>query len=336
MEKAGDPVIVLAEGQLDCFVSSSLEGDFGPAAVKTIVRSVVKKRYDRRGSRLYEKLRVETQSGERLQFFLKYCPTRPSGDVVEASPEREVRAHTDFLADAPLGTPRLYGVCRTSEERHVAMLFEFVGGKRLKSFEDKGTWLGTAAWLGDMHQYFGPREGQNEERAPLPRYDEQFYWSWAHNAALAAARVSVKAGRQMDQVLSRYDRVAEPLGAASPTLVHGEFYCTNILVSHTQERQRICPIDWETAALGCGALDLAYLARRAMGIGLAAFIDAYVEGWQRAGGSPISVDLLRDQVRRARIHELLCALWLGTNHRGARRESTERKVERALALLDSL
>jgi aminoglycoside phosphotransferase (APT) family kinase protein len=43
------------------------------------------------------------------------------------------------------------------------------------------------------------------------------------------------------------------------TLVHGDFYSSNVLVQRAWGPTRICPIDWEMAGVGPALLDLAAL-----------------------------------------------------------------------------
>src|SRR5262249_24535960 len=43
------------------------------------------------------------------------------------------------------------------------------------------------------------------------------------------------------------------------TLLHGEFYASNILIESKGARCRVAPVDWEMAAWGTGLLDLAAL-----------------------------------------------------------------------------
>jgi aminoglycoside phosphotransferase (APT) family kinase protein len=53
--------------------------------------------------------------------------------------------------------------------------------------------------------------------------------------------------------------VVERLLRLPVTLIHGEFYPSNVLVKRDGDRIRVCPVDWETAAIGPGLLDLAAL-----------------------------------------------------------------------------
>ena len=43
------------------------------------------------------------------------------------------------------------------------------------------------------------------------------------------------------------------------TLIHGEFYASNIVINDSENPPRVCPIDWERAAIGPGLIDLAAL-----------------------------------------------------------------------------
>ena len=51
-----------------------------------------------------------------------------------------------------------------------------------------------------------------------------------------------------------------PLSRSFPrTFVHGELYPSNVLVVRDDRHPRVCPIDWEMAAIGPGLIDLAAL-----------------------------------------------------------------------------
>ena len=48
--------------------------------------------------------------------------------------------------------------------------------------------------------------------------------------------------------------------AGAPTLVHGGYKPRLFLVDTTHEPRRLCPVDWELAAVGSPLYDLAFLA----------------------------------------------------------------------------
>ena len=56
----------------------------------------------------------------------------------------------------------------------------------------------------------------------------------------------------------RHDRVIEILLSLPLTFSHGEWYASNVLIQ-TEPSLRVCPVDWEMAALGPGLMDLAAL-----------------------------------------------------------------------------
>ena len=65
--------------------------------------------------------------------------------------------------------------------------------------------------------------------------------------------------KKFTRLASRYDRVVARLAAMPTTLIHGEFYPSNVIVRPGAAAQTICAVDWEVAGIGPGALDLAAL-----------------------------------------------------------------------------
>ena len=57
-----------------------------------------------------------------------------------------------------------------------------------------------------------------------------------------------------------YDRAIERLIELPSTVIHGEFFASNILVQQTRASWQIRPVDWEMAAVGPGLIDLAALS----------------------------------------------------------------------------
>jgi aminoglycoside phosphotransferase (APT) family kinase protein len=286
-------------------------------------RHLVKQRADWRGTRLFE--RIVVSDGERtFDLLAKYC--RPSTS-------REVHVYRDILHGRQLGTARFLGAVAPGDGS-TTLVLEFVPGRRLKRCAETEVWSQVARWLGRVHRVFAGHAAL----AGLPAYDEEFYRTWAERALESASQVSPEAAEQVRRIVARYDEVAVPLAEAEPTLLHAEFYCTNILVQESPGGIRICPFDWETAAAGCGALDLAYLLRQKLGITDECLSEAYREGWREAGGSGPGLEprALRAQVRRGRIHELMFSIWAEVHHKEALPERISRAAELAWSQLTSL
>src|SRR6185436_19970223 len=160
-------------------------------------------------------------------------------------------------------------------------------------------WEEAAAWLARMH---GSLAGRTSAAGPLLRYDRDLLGVWARRAAgFADDPRSGWSGAERQQVrdlTARYDVVAEQLEALAPTFIHGEFYPSNVLVQVGGDAPRICPIDWEIAAVGPGLLDLAALS-------VGKWTDAERAGLASAyrtaapGGAETAAHLSEDEFHRA-------------------------------------
>ena len=86
------------------------------------------------------------------------------------------------------------------------------------------------------------------------------------------------------------------------TVIHGEFYPHNVLYHDGA----VCPIDWESAAIGAGPIDLAALTERWPTDVVSECDEAYSKARWPGGNAPSD---FQDTIRAARIY--LCARWLG-------------------------
>jgi thiamine kinase-like enzyme len=110
-------------------------------------------------------------------------------------------------------------------------------------------------------------------------------------------------------MLERYERIIDRLIALPTTFIHGELYASNILVQEA-DPVRVCPVDWEMAAIGPGLIDLAALTagqwseeeRRDLSL---AYSSAQVPG---TGAQPVQ-ETLFDDLNCCRLH--LAVQWLG-------------------------
>jgi Phosphotransferase enzyme family len=172
------------------------------------------------------------------RMLLKELGARPSGPDSTADPRREIGVYRDVLAPAGIG-PALHAYGADW------IIVELVDGIELWQVDAVEGWEAVASWLGHHHRRFVGRTAELHA-AGLFVLDASVLLSWVDRAAPylrgwldpAACRASL----------------AE-LSAAAPTLVHGEFYPSNILIAG----DRVVPVDWETAAIGPGVIDLAAL-----------------------------------------------------------------------------
>lgn len=182
-------------------------------------------------------------------------------------PLREIETYRSILGSNRLGTPICYGIIVESRTERYGLLLEKVPGVELYQVGDLATWQRVAEWLAIMHARFAGQSEALAHVAPLLKYDAGYYRLWADRARAtlgrAGPRLSRDERRGTEQLFGNYDRVIERLVALPMTFVHGEFYASNVLVhEHAYgegEGLRVCPVDWEMAALGPGLVDLAAL-----------------------------------------------------------------------------
>jgi thiamine kinase-like enzyme len=179
-------------------------------------------------------------------------------------PRREIQTYRSILAPARLGTPTCYGAVLDKRRGRYWLFLERVPGLRLAQVGAFSTWQQAARWLAVLHGRWAGKAEQMVRTAHLLRWDAVLYRTWLPRAQtfLARAASSQPAGtrRHLAWLAARYERVVRRLVALPRTVVHGEFYASNILVQETAAGPRVCPVDWEMAALGPGLLDLAALS----------------------------------------------------------------------------
>lgn len=148
-----------------------------------------------------------------------------------------------------------------------ASVYDDVGGNYWLFLEDLGestlhegdrhAWLAAVRWLAQMHGRFWGRVAELRALDCLGEHGARYYWSLARTARRHLVRAGqASALRLFDRLMARYEPVVEHLIRQPRTLVHGDVFPHNILL---QPGPRIRPIDWEAAAVGLAAWDLARL-----------------------------------------------------------------------------
>jgi hypothetical protein len=181
----------------------------------------------------------------------------------------ETQVYEHILAPGGYGPPRFLGAAQDSATDEDWLFAEFVSaGVRLSAFPLEVA-RSAAGWLGQFHRAF-----EHSPIAPratfLRRYDEAWYRDWV----VRAAAVLERDGRRtpdLDAVIDGCrDRLPRLLETPT-TLIHGEFYPDNILV----DRAAIRPVDWESAAVAAGEIDLATLTEGWSSADEAVLVDRY-------------------------------------------------------------
>ena len=109
-----------------------------------------------------------------------------------------------------------------------------------------------ASWIGKFHAAH-EQHTADPSLAFLRRYNAEYYRGWAQRTFEFSRPLH---GRfPWLTKLYRADEWFAPLLAAPQTVIHGEFYAKTILVRN----QSVFMVDWESAAIAAGEIDLAAL-----------------------------------------------------------------------------
>ena len=180
------------------------------------------------------------------------------------NPLREINTYLTILKPDELGTARCYGAIVDDPAGCYGLLLEKVKGKELFQVGELTRWQQVARWLAGLHNRFRTETQRLREVADLLHYDRDFYRVWLHRAqAFIAPSLLQERASAADSAFKRlsasYDEVIDRMLALPLTFIHGEFYASNVLLAGTGGKVRVCPIDWEMAAIGPGLFDLAAL-----------------------------------------------------------------------------
>jgi thiamine kinase-like enzyme len=212
-----------------------------------------------------EELEVGLNGGTSLHLLLKDLSplaVPPAGRHVKPrfvqAPVREIEIYRTLLAPTGIGAA-FYGAIADSRVGRYWLLVERMPGVELYEIGETEVWQAVARWLARMHERFRSVAGAAARAAQLLRYEPSFYRVWLERA-LNFARGAPKRRDALHHIAKRHDDVIERLADLRPTVIHGEFHPSNILVDGKLPRIRVYPIDWEMAGLGPGLVDLAALA----------------------------------------------------------------------------
>jgi hypothetical protein len=258
-----------------------------------------------------EELHVETGDGAELELILKdLSRERLLGDAGATKPEflhepeRELETYRGILAPAGIG-PRCFAAVAESDPTRYWLLIEKVPGVELWQVGELPVWEEVARWLGRFHSRFAGR--LSEVRAANPHLIElsaDWFRSWHRRALERLGASDDRRAPALRKALEAYEEVVGALAALSRTFVHGELYPSNVLVVR-ESPPRVCPVDWEMAAIGTGLVDLAALVGGWGESERRRLVAAYLGGRGRPR-EPTEVD---EDLARCRLH--LSLQWLG-------------------------
>ncbi|MGI8825514.1 MAG: phosphotransferase [Chloroflexota bacterium] len=165
-------------------------------------------------------------------------------------PLREIETYRTILDSSRLGTATCYGAVVDHERGRYWLFIENVAGCTLYQIGGPA-WHDAARWLARMHCHFAgqPNLTDQARAAHLLRHDGDYYRLWLRRAQ-DFSRIRGNSRRFIEGLTTRYDRVVERLVTLPPTLIHGEFFASNVLVQQSSEGGRVCPSTGKWRRLG--------------------------------------------------------------------------------------
>lgn len=193
--------------------------------------------------------------GQKIDLFCKYseqCNHDAHGH--RSGVQYELEVYRQLLQVLDISRPTLYGIYQESTNRRTGLILEYItDGAIVSESNDPDAMIKAARWIGEFHSLCEARVS-GPELSFIKVYDSDYYSGWARRT-MQINRQSKLAGRWLDAVCNRVDEVVEILCASNPTVIHGEFYPKNVLYRDGL----VYPVDWESAAIGCGEIDMATL-----------------------------------------------------------------------------
>src|SRR5262245_18568162 len=239
------------------------------------ITSIQRKRSDYSSSYPSDIITVRLNTGERLKLFLKnFSTSRVPKDGAKQRRDSERGVYQDLLAGIDLGTAKYYGSVWDESQGTFWLLLEFVNGTEVR-FCELEYWIAAAGWLGRLQAYCTRHSDRLSACDFLIRHDADFFWLTADVALRDVSQISIPIAGRLASILDRYDWIVDVMASQPRTLAHGHFRPCNIVADVNAEPVRICPVDWEQAAIGSALYDLALISDGFEPPALDLLLDAY-------------------------------------------------------------
>ena len=304
-----------------------------PATLESssVIINLQRKRSDYSSSYHSDIITVQFDTGENLTLFLKnFGSIRFLKDEAMQRRNRERWVYQYLLAGTELGTAKYYGSVWDESQGTFWLLLEFINGTEVRFCKLK-YWIAAAGWLGRLHGYFTQHFDRLNTCDFLVRHDADFFQSRAKLAWSEVSQISRPLADRLASNLDRYHWIVDVMASQPLTLAHGHFRPCNIVVDASIEPLRICPVDWEQAAIGSALYDLAIISDGFESTALDQFLEAYrQEAIKHIVALPEKEDLR---------HIVTCfRFFMAINllSRAHQREFSEHKVAKIIDLLEKL
>ena len=303
-----------------------------PVRIRTLRREFMRLRSS---SFRIERLHVMPERGRPFRVFFKDLnPEHLMPDARQVRPadleagHRELQMYGSVLSPERFGTPRLYASRWDPERGRLWLFLEDAGRTRLHRTLDMVRWTAAARWAARFHA--ATRDLPQAQTRFLPRHDEQHYRRCIERMERLLPSLDTSERALVEEGIACFTDRIPWLSGLPHCVVHGQYFGENVMW-RGRRVHRICVIDWETAALGPGTLDLVSLSsghwtkkqRQAMWT-------AYLQEYEAAAGRPVDAVAFRQELAAVALGQALQWLaWWG-DHRSSKHFSNFMRELRAL------
>ena len=212
----------------------------------------------------------------------------------------ELAIYRDVLNPIGARVPKFYGghVDPGSGEAWLA-LEHLSGALGVGKMHRAGAMTSAASWIGKFHRStegHASTTGQHQ----IKTYALSYYLGWVERTLQAAASFP-KRLPWLEALCAQAEQLFAPLCDGPQCIIHGEYYPHNVLY----HQGRVLPVDWESAVIAAGEIDLASLTENWPAATVRRCTAAYIaERWPT--GVP---DAFARRLLAARLY--FCFRWLG-------------------------
>jgi hypothetical protein len=202
-----------------------------------------------------EIITCQLSDGRQLKILCKYAVGRINNTYCHQNGLfYEADVYRYLLQSLPISSPALLGVYLNQVHDELWLILEYFDNSSLvKDYPELDAMQAAANWLARFHR-LGELFLSRNAPTFLNSYNVEYYRGWAERTSHFGGNLH----RQfpwLASLCSRYDQVINTFFESPSVIIHGEYYTNNIIFSEGM----IFPIDWESAAIAIGEIDLASL-----------------------------------------------------------------------------
>jgi aminoglycoside phosphotransferase (APT) family kinase protein len=195
-----------------------------------------------------------TSAGQRLRLLCKYsadCQNISYGHRGGVAYEAFIYRHV--LDPLRVQTPRFHGEYRDPLTGWTWLILQYLDDCLRVNQCSELMMPQAAGWLGAFHRMCATRLVAST-LGQIRNYDADYFQGWLERTYQFASLVQVDT-TWIEPIRRRFGRFCELVADRPQTVIHGEFCPRNVLVYGGQ----VFPVDWESAAVSIGEIDLVAL-----------------------------------------------------------------------------